>query len=116
MSYEIYKVIHFFAIICLFLATGALLSFSGEKKQKKRIMILHGLAVLILLVSGFGLIARLKMHSFPPWIWGKIGVWLILGVLVPFLIAYKVNKRWVWLLTFAVGMGAVYLAIFKPIF
>ena len=62
MSYEIYKLIHLFAIISLFLSIGALLSYSGNKKQ---IMILHGLAGLILFISGFGLIARLKNALFP---------------------------------------------------
>lgn len=116
MSYEIYKLIHFFAIISLFLAIGALLTFSGGKKQKKGIMILHGLSVLVLLVSGFGLVARLKMHSFPLWLWIKLGIWIVLSILIPILVARKVNKRWLWLLVFAGGLGATCLAVFKPIF
>ena len=116
MSYEIYKLIHFFAIISMFLGIGALLAFSGDKKQKKRIMILHGLAVLVLLVSGFGLVARLKMHSFPLWLWIKLGIWIILSILIPILVARKVNKRWLWLLVFASGLGAICLAVLKPIF
>lgn len=116
MSYETYKLIHFFAIISLFLAIGALLAFSGEKKQKKRIMVLHGLAVLAVLVSGFGLIARLKMHSLPFWIWFKLGIWTILSILIPILIARKINKRWIWLLVFISGLGAIYLAVLKPSF
>ena len=116
MSYEIYKLIHFFAIISLFLSIGALLVYSGNKKQKKGIMILHGLAVLALLVSGFGLIARLKMHSLPLWIWLKLSIWIILGILIPILIAKKINKKWVWLLVFISGLGAIYLGVLKPVF
>ena len=116
MSYEIYKLIHFFAIISLFLAIGTLLAFSGDKKRKKRIMILHGLAVLALLVSGFGLIARLNMHSFPSWIWLKLGIWITLGILTPILIGRKINKKWIWLLVFISGLGAIYLGVLQPVF
>ena len=116
MSYETYKLIHLFAIISLFLSIGALLVYSGNnnKTQKKKIMILHGLAGLILLVSGFGLIARLKMHSFPMWVNLKLGIWIILTVLTPILVAKKINKKWIWLLVFASGFSAIYLVVLKP--
>ena len=116
MSYETYKLIHLFAIISLFLSIGALLVYSGNnnKKLKKKIMILHGLAGLILFVSGFGLIARLKMHSFPMWVNLKLGIWIILSVLVPILVSKKVNKKWTWLLVFVSGFSAIYLVVFKP--
>lgn len=111
MSYEIYKLIHLFAIISLFLSIGALLSYSGNKKQ---IMILHGLAGLILFISGFGLIARLKMPSFPLWVSLKLGIWIILSILIPILVSRKINKKWIWIFVFASGFSAVYLAVLKP--
>lgn len=111
MSYETYKLIHFFSIISFFLSLGALLTCSGNKKK---IMTLHGLAVLVLLVSGFGLIARLKMHSFPVWVILKLCIWLILGVLVPIMMSRGVHKKWSWLIVFAGGFGAVWLAVLKP--
>ncbi len=113
MSYTVYKLIHLFAILALFLAIGALLAYSGNKKHKKKIMILHGLSSLILFVSGFGLIARLKLHSFPLWLNLKLGIWLVLSVLVPILISRKTNKGWIYLLVFASGFSAVYLVLFK---
>ena len=116
MSYEIYKLIHFFAIISLFLSIGAFLAYSGNKKQKKQIMALHGLAALILFISGFGLIARLKMSSFPLWLILKMCIWIILSVLIPILISKKMNKKWICLLVFASGLGAICLAVFKPFF
>lgn len=115
MSYETYRLIHLFAIISLFLSIGAFLVYSGNnKKLKKNVMILHGLAGLLLFVSGFGLIARLKMHSFPMWVILKIGVWIILTVLIPIVGSKKINKKWIWLLVFASGFSAIYLAVLKP--
>jgi len=77
-------------------------------------MILHGLAGLVLFVSGFGLIARLKMPSFPLWIYLKLGIWIILAILILVLVSRKVDKKWIWLLVFMSGFGAVFLAVFKP--
>lgn len=116
MSYETYKLIHLLAIISLFLSIGALLAHSenNNKRQKKKIMILHGLAGLILFISGFGLIARLKMPSFPIWVSLKLGIWIILSVLVPVLVSKKINKKWIWFLVFVSGFSAVYLAVLKP--
>ena len=116
MSYTVYKLLHLLAVISLFLAIGALLSYSrsgGSRKHKKNIMILHGLAALVLFISGFGLIARLKLHSFPLWLNLKIGLWLILSVLIPLLISRTSNKKWIYLLVLASGFSAVYLALFK---
>ena len=142
MSYEIYKLIHFFALFCLFLAIGGLLFRSktpvdqdskgsdtgldtdpdknpdkdrASKKPFRQIMILHGTAVFILLVSGFGMMARLKMSTFPLWLILKLVIWLILGVLTPVLLArYKGNKIAILLLVLVSAGGAIYLAIFKP--
>ena len=114
MSYETYKIIHFFSIIALFLSIGALMTYSGNKKQKKWIMSLHGLATLSLLVSGFGLIARLKMSSFPLWLNLKLCIWLILSVLIPVLVSRNMNKKGIWFLVFLSGLGAICLAVLKP--
>ena len=116
MSYTVYKLLHLFAIISLFLAIGALLSYSrssGSRKHKKNIMILHGAASLVLFVSGFGLIARLKLHSFPLWVNLKLALWLVLSLLIPILISRTSNKKWVYLLVFISGFSAIYLALFK---
>ena len=114
MSYEVYKFIHFITILFLFLSLGALLAYSGNKAYKKKIMILHGLSALILLVSGFGLMARLKLHSFPLWLNFKLLIWLILSVLIPILISKNIiSKKVIWFLVFAGAFLAVGMAVFK---
>jgi len=115
LSYTTYKIIHLLAIISLFLSIGALLTLP-ENKKKKNIMILHGLATLVLLVSGFGLIARLNLHSFPMWIYIKLAIWLLLAVLVPILISKKLNKKAIYFLVLASGFVSIYMAILKPMF
>lgn len=90
MSYEFYKILHLVSLIALFLSLGMLIV--GPKPLKKLIMSLHGVALLLLLVSGFGLIAKLhiplKLLS-PSWFWQKTFVWLVLAGLTPLLINKK---------------------------
>ena len=126
MSYEFYKLIHFFSIISLFLSLGALLTFSETVEKlkgkirkaglgnKKKIMVLHGISLLFLLISGFGLIARLQLHSFPLWVILKLCIWFILGVLIPVMIGRGVHKKWSWLIILVSAFVAIFLAVLKP--
>ena len=72
-----YKFLHFLGMITLLLGLGAALA--GEAKRSLRIAsIFQGLGAVLLLVSGFGLQAKLK-HAFDPWLLGKLGIWLVLA-------------------------------------
>mgnify|MGYP003495034197 CR=1 FL=1 len=83
MPYEFYKILHFSGIILTLTAlTGYLFYLVQNKINEKRkfFAILHGVGVLIILVSGFGLAARLGyMQQLPNWIYIKLAIWLCLG-------------------------------------
>ncbi len=79
ISYEIYKVIHLFSLMVLF--TGFTLQFWGVAEKKFKIF--TGIATLLVLVSGMGLIARIGIshgEAWPMWIRLKVLVWFIVGV------------------------------------
>lgn len=93
MSYEFYKILHLISLMTLFLSLGMLIV--GPKPLKKLIMSLHGAALLLLLVSGFGLIAKLHIplkFLSPSWFWQKTFIWIVLACLTPFLINRKGEK------------------------
>ena len=117
MSYVFYKILHLLCVISLFASLGALLalSASADKKYKKKLMILHGLASLVLLVSGFGLLARLGIFStFPLWAVGKMLVWGLLAFLLPVLISKKsLSTTGLWVFLLLGGGGAVLLGTLK---
>ena len=98
MMYEIYKWVHYIAqgfligIICALYFVPLKRSRYSEKQQKRRGMVLHGVFSLVLLVTGFGMLARLKIHSFPLWVNLKIFIWIFLSVLLPLLIAWANRK------------------------
>ncbi len=59
MSYEFYKILHIMSLFLLFISLGILVIY--PKYLKPLLLSLHGLSVLILFVSGFGLIAKMKL-------------------------------------------------------
>jgi uncharacterized membrane protein SirB2 len=123
IPYEGYKVLHVFGA---FLALGALggvcLETLSEGRtnihQVRRLAaITHGFGLVLLLVAGFGLLARLGMSqaaAWPAWVWLKLVLWLVFGA-APFVIRKSRRRaRLSWLLFPVLGAFAAALAIYKP--
>ena len=75
MSPAFYHIAHLVGLILLFVGFGAVAS--GNRKG----MMYHGIGLLILLVAGFGLIAKLQLSYTSPFVIGKGVVFLLLGFL-----------------------------------
>ena len=124
VSYEAYKLIHIFGILLLIFSLGGLCLQATDGRAgpsgrgRKLLGFTHGAAVLLILVAGFGLLARLSIShgvAWPRWVWGKVGIWVFLGV-TPFVIRKSVTlTRSLWLGVPILGAVAAYLAIYKPL-
>lgn len=122
ISYQVYKLMHFAGIMMVFLGLGGVLishmaSSAGAKgKAKFLAMTSHGLGLLLILVGGFGMLARLGIISgLPGWAYAKLGIWLFLGA-ATVLARKKANMGWgLWLIFIIGGVAAAHLALFKPI-
>lgn len=121
MPYEFYKVLHLLAILVLFTAMGglAMVTLRGGtdeelKAARKPLIILHGVALLVIFVAGFGLMAKLGMmqSGWPKWIFGKLAVWLVLGGAVAML-KRPMGNTWYLILPVVGAVGAA-LAVYKP--
>lgn len=118
MSYEFYKVLHVFSVLVLFSSLGTL-AVSGLMRQgqavQRMVKVAHGIALVLIFVAGFGLMARLGMFgAIPGWAWAKIGIWLLLGLLVLPMRRKPELAAWLWLAAPALGGLAAWLAIRKP--
>ncbi|MEY4487753.1 MAG: hypothetical protein RIQ79_261 [Verrucomicrobiota bacterium] len=73
MNPAIYSIIHVFSLLVL---TGyAFYAFAAPAEARKKVMIITGIASLLMLVSGFGLLAKLQL-GFPGWAMVKLACWL----------------------------------------
>lgn len=126
MSYETYKVLHLLGVIFLFTAVGGSVFLRLESAQRavdelgagarKLTGIVHGVALLLILVSGFGILAVLDLMEggIPGWVWWKLGIWLALGAALP--VARKVPRAAgvLWWLLPLLGAVAAWLGIVQP--
>ena len=113
MSYEFYKVLHLAGLVTIFTSLGALAFVPGDRR--KPLMMMHGIATVVMLVAGFGLLARLGLvGNLGPWVYGKLAIWLAIGA-VPVVLRRKPDMAVIMLLvSIALGAISAYLAIFKP--
>jgi hypothetical protein len=82
MSYETYKFIHIVGLILTLSALTilCLVNFESSQISKKTTSILHGLGLVLLLVAGFGMLAKLGIHGLPIWVLIKTLIWIWLGL------------------------------------
>jgi len=123
MSYEFYKILHFLGIMLLFTSLGGLVLQSWLSKPdgplpgaKKMLAISHGVALLIIFVAGFGLMAKKGLMSggWPLWIFVKLGVWLVLGAALGFIRRKPdLAKLWFFLVPILGAIAAAF-AVTQP--
>ena len=122
IPYEIYKIVHVFGLICVFSGLASLWGISifapleHHPPTRKALAVLHGVGMTMLLLGGFGMLARLGIahQGLPGWIYAKLGLWLVLGgsvVLAKRRAKWGSGLLWVWAL---VGALAAAIAIYKP--
>ncbi len=111
MSPIVYHIAHLVGLILLFVGVGGLLGPNGGSKSAAKY---HGIGLLILLVAGFGMIAKLKLSYTAPWVIGKLVIFLVLGFLP--VLAKRRALAPTLLMWVAILLGAVaaYLGYLKP--
>ncbi len=123
VSYQAYKVVHLIGIFLTLAALAglALAAANGATKQtnpaRRLIAVSHGLGLLVILVGGFGLLARLGVihgSAFPGWVWAKLALWLAIGALVAVPYRRPDLARLVFVALPVLGGVAAWLAIYKP--
>jgi len=120
MSYLAYKLLHLLGVVLLFAALGALVvrqlgaTPPSPKDRGGRLAgITHGVALLVILVSGFGALAKLGL-GLPGWAWWKLAVWLALGASLVAIRRLPSAAPWLWWLLPFLGGVAAWLALYKP--
>lgn len=111
---------HIIGVILLFMALGGTIFHvlnGGTKEDNvwhKPLVITHGVAMLLILVAGFGLLARLNISMTQGWVLSKVVIWLLLGAAI--MLPYRVPgwARPLALIVPLLGILAVWLVIYRP--
>jgi len=119
MSYLTYKLLHVVGVLALFLSLGGLIASrlapSMASAGVARVFrMIHGIALLLVAVAGFGLMARLGLFAiWPTWIWVKVLVWVALGGGVALLRGSEKSARILLVVFVVLGGVAVWAALVK---
>ncbi len=120
LSYSVYKVMHLVSLLALLMSLGGLMlgriNHSDKNfKGKRWAMIFHGVSLFFVLLGGFGLLARLNIHTpWPGWIWVKLGLWLLLGGVTVLILRKPEWSRALWVTILLIAGYGVYVAHYKP--
>jgi len=123
LPYAFYKVVHIVGIVLVMSALGgiAVHALSGGTKQsnaaRRLVVALHGTGVLLILVGGFGMLARLGFRHgamFPGWLLVKLGVWGLLGAAVALPYRRPTLARSMLVVVPLLAALAAYMAVYKP--
>jgi hypothetical protein len=116
----IYKNVHLLGIFMILVASGGLIlhQINGGGQQqsgRKLAAITHGVGMLLVLFSGFGMLARSGIFwPWPGWVTGKVIIWIVFGALIAVIGRTSALARPLWWITIVLGGVAAYLALNKP--
>jgi hypothetical protein len=120
LSLDFYKNLHLLGVFMLLIALGGLMlhqinSATRENLWRKPVAFTHGLGLLLVLVGGFGMLARLGIPwPWPGWVIAKIVIWVLFGAFMALLGRAPSLAKPLWWITIALGAVAAYLALNKP--
>ena len=112
MPVTFYHVMHLVSLFCLFGATFAAFA-APEPERRKFSLAASGIASLLVLVSGFGLLAKLQV-GFPIWIVVKLICWFVVSGLAGIAFRKRELVRPLTLLTVALSLIAVVMVYCRP--
>lgn len=119
---DLYEIIHVIGIAMLLAAIGGVAVHAANGGTKANtstrgpVGAIFGIGSFLVLLGGFGMMARLGLvRGMPPgWLLGKMAIWLVLSAVA--LVPYRkpaLAKPFLIIMPLLVGL-AVYFALYKP--
>lgn len=120
MPYPIYKLIHYLgiftvvivvALICMHVLRGGT---RADNPHRRALAIAHGTAMVLVLLGGFGMLARLGSNGIPAWLYPKLLIWLFLGAASALPYRGRTVARVLLVALPVLAVLAAYFALYKP--
>ena len=106
-----YKIIHLTGISLLAIGVGGMMA---NGSTRKTFAICQGIGLLVMLVSGFGLLAKLKL-GYPHFAIVKTVLWLLIGMLPMLFRKLKTPLPAAILISLILVGTMAYLGVMKPL-
>jgi uncharacterized membrane protein SirB2 len=116
MTLELYKVLHLIGFALLMMSAGVALATPKDAPQKTS-MIFHGVGLILLLVAGFGMLAKPEFANFsspenwPIKLWIKLSIWIGAAILPTLVRRGFVPRPFLWIVALGLASYAAYLGI-----
>ncbi len=118
----IYRLLHLGGLFAMFMALGgiALHAHNGGTRAsnmgRKLTAVLHGAALFLILLGGFGMLARLQLaqDGLPPWVYLKLAIWAVMALMGTLLYRSPSTARWMLVALPMLGMVAAWIGLTKP--
>ena len=111
MSPSFYHILHLSSLIVLLGYT--FYAFAAPAETRKRVLMITGVMSLLMVVSGVGLLHKLRF-GFPVWAIVKLVCWLGLSALAGIAYKRRAQSDLFMLVGFALAITAVVLVYLKP--
>ena len=112
MPHSTYLILHLTGLLFLALAIGGLV-ISKTSDNAKTLKILHGVGLFLLLLGGFGMLARLSIGwPFPVWIFVKLFTWFVLGAFPAYQGKLKGNSDLIFAIILI--LTSIVMGVIKP--
>jgi hypothetical protein len=111
MTPPTYHFLHIVGVLLLFVGFGGIAG--GDNASRRKAMMYHGLGLLVILVSGFGFIAKSKMSYTAPFVLVMYAVFLALGALPVLAKRGVMSPKIAVKLALLLGVIAAYCGYFK---
>jgi len=122
MPYAIYKLIHFLGIFTTVTVLAALTMHAlrggtrADIPHRRLLGAVHGFAVFLILLGGFGMLARLGgMHGqLPGWVYAKLLVWLLFAAAIALPLRLRRYAGFLLILVPLLAVLGGAIALYKP--
>jgi uncharacterized membrane protein SirB2 len=109
-----YKILHVFSLLVLTAWTFAALA-NPTPESRKQTLIVTGIASLLMLFSGFGLLAKLHGGHLAGWMIVKIACWLAFSALAGIAFRRPALRRTLAVIGFSALLLALVMVFARPI-